>query len=504
MAEASRIPRVVVEASAARSLPLGAADGFVLSRIDGKASEKELVSLTGLPDSQIRASLEKLLALKVISFSAAPPPAPSNPGLGGGEGAIGELPAATKSSLLDDAIANVPADAPELGEEVDIPLDLRRRILGLHSVVVSLDHYAILGLERDIDKKGVKRAYFEFAALFHPDRYFRKNIGSFKAKMETIFAKVSVAYETLADKTQRAEYDVYLGDVEKSRQIEAMLRNVVAEVETAEQSILEAAGGPPQLGSAPGEESAGLAAPGTSPPAAPARSTVADQLRRDALARRLRGARPVTKPPVQAISSVPPPGPKANPADAVDALRRRYEERVDAGRRQQGEKYVKLAEMAESRNDLTAAAAAYRVALTFLREEDRGYARAREIILKSEASLGETYMRQADHEERANRWEDALRSWTRAAKLRPNDHRTLERYANALLHNNGDMHEAAQCAQKAISLAPTLGDYRCTLASIFVAAGLALNAKRELEAASLQFPQNPNIQALLKKLSKPA
>ena len=512
MADDSRIPRVVIEASATRSLPLGAADGFVLSRIDGKTSEKGLASLTGLPESQIRASLDKLLTLGVVSFTAAPPPRMSNPALVG-DGVIGALPSgesgsgpvASKSSLLDEAIANIPANTPELAEEVDIPLELRRRILGLHSVISSLDHYAVLGVERDIDKKGVKRAYFELAALFHPDRYFRKNIGSFKAKMEVIFAKVSVAYEALVDKTQRAEYDVYLGDVEKSRQIEAMLRNVVSEVETAEQSILEAAGGPPQLGAGPTPaiESARPPAP-SGAPAAPARSSVADQLRRDALAKRLKGAPPAAKPPVQMIGSVPPPGPKINPAEAVDALRRRYEERVDSGRRQQGEKYVKLAEMAESRNDLTAAAAAYRVALTFLREEDRGYARAKEIILKSEASLGETYMRQADHEERANRWEDALRSWGRAAKLRPNDHRTLERYANALLHNNGDMHEAAQCAQKAIALAPTLGDYRCTLASVYVAAGLALNAKRELEAASLQFPQNPNIQAQLKKLSKPA
>ena len=548
MADGGRIPRVVVEPSALRALRLSAADGFILSRIDGRAGERELASLTGLPDSQVRTSLETLLSLKVISFSAppvvsqsspamqrtasgqmravAPPPADSAPRLPPAEPSA-PAPAATKpaSALLEEAIARIPEDAPELQEEVDLALDLRRRVLGLHSVMSSLDHYAILGIARDVDKKAVKRSYFELAALFHPDRYFRKNLGSFKARMEVVFAKVSVAYETLADKTSRAEYDLYLGDVENSRNVEAMLRNVMAEVEQAQQTAMEMAGSAPVLpatdeGEVARGESSGLYTssrpparaasnpPAPEPAAAPKNTAASDRLRKEALAMRLRGIRPPTKPaaapvPQPEIKLAPPP-PHANTAEAVDALKRRYEERVEIGRRQQGDKYVKIGELAESRNDLTAAAAAYRVALTFLHDEDASYAHAREVIAKSEAQLGETYTRQAEHEERANRWEDALRSWTRAVKLRPNDHRVTERYAYAILKNSGDLHEASQAAQKAVALAPTVGDYRVTLANIYLAAGLMLNARRELETAAQQFPENPNIAAMLKKLAKPA
>ena len=56
-----------MEASAIRSLRMSAADGFVLSRIDGRATEKELASLTGLPESQIRVSIDNLLALTGVS-----------------------------------------------------------------------------------------------------------------------------------------------------------------------------------------------------------------------------------------------------------------------------------------------------------------------------------------------------------------------------------------------------------------------------------------------------
>ena len=565
-----------MEPSAIRSLPLGAADGFVLSRIDGRASERELAGLTGLPDMQIRSSLDKLFSLKAIEFGAPPPP-PSKtsiaPGRAQGNGANGApalgpaapesdprlaveasgshpaLPAAgVVNALLEAAIADIPESSPELAEEVDLALELRRRVIGLHSVIASLDHYAILGLSREVDKKGVKRSYFELAAVFHPDRYFRKNLGSFKSKMEAIFAKVSTAYETLVDKDQRAEYDLYLGDVDKSRNIEAMLRNVMAEVETAEQTAIAEAGSPslapppmpadstPSLGglggpganpnpitkfpsgsyaavnvrsvstappaNAPYSMPAHVPPPPPSAPAAPARSPVADQLRREALAARLRGNRPITKPPID-VPPPPPSAPRSNPAEAVDSLKRRYEDRIEASRVQQGKKYVKIGQDAESRNDLTAAAAAYRVALTFLREDDPTYAHAKEIIAKSETSLGETYLRQAQHEERANRWEDAVRSYGRAVRLRPNDHFALERFANALVQSKGDLHEAAQHAQKAVQLSPTVGDYRCTLVNVYIAANLNLNAKREIEAAAALFPENPNVQALLKRLTKP-
>jgi tetratricopeptide (TPR) repeat protein len=223
---------------------------------------------------------------------------------------------------------------------------------------------------------------------------------------------------------------------------------------------------------------------------------------------RLKGfARPVAKPSVPPSAAVNPSIPLLRPssADGVDALKRRYEEKVEGARRAQGDKYVKLAETAESRNDLTAAAASYRVALTFLREDEPAYPHAKEVIAKSEQVLGETYIRQAEHEEKATRWEDAVRSWGRAVKLRPLDHRAHERYAHALVQSGGDLHEASQIAQKAVAMAPTASEYRCTLAAVYAAAGLLLNARRELEAAALQFPESATIASLLKKLTtKPA
>ena len=46
----------------------------------------------------------------------------------------------------------------------------------------TLDHYALLGVARSADRKALKRAYFDLAARFHPDKYFRKKLGSYKLR----------------------------------------------------------------------------------------------------------------------------------------------------------------------------------------------------------------------------------------------------------------------------------------------------------------------------------
>jgi curved DNA-binding protein CbpA len=55
------------------------------------------------------------------------------------------------------------------------------------------------------DMKTVKRAYFELSKEYHPDRYFRRNIGPFAPRLARIFKRVVEAYELLSDPATRAE-----------------------------------------------------------------------------------------------------------------------------------------------------------------------------------------------------------------------------------------------------------------------------------------------------------
>lgn len=96
-------------------------------------------------------------------------------------------------------------------EEVDIDEERRNWILDVHGRLDRLSHYDLLGVRRDADAKAIKRAYFGLAATVHPDRYFKKRLGSYKPKLEAIFARVTVAFDTLRDAEARARYDATLG-----------------------------------------------------------------------------------------------------------------------------------------------------------------------------------------------------------------------------------------------------------------------------------------------------
>lgn len=102
------------------------------------------------------------------------------------------------------------ADPPELHEDVDLDEARRRYVLDAFAQLDRISHYALLGVQRGADGKAVKNAYYRLAGLVHPDRYFAKRLGSYKPKMEALFARISEAFETLSNAQGRAAYDAWL------------------------------------------------------------------------------------------------------------------------------------------------------------------------------------------------------------------------------------------------------------------------------------------------------
>jgi hypothetical protein len=122
--------------------------------------------------------------------------------------------------VADDANSGFPrreqpslVDVPALG----ISSEEEKAILELYDRLERIDHYALLGVAATDDVKTIKRAYYTKAKEHHPDRYFRKEVGSLKPKIEAIFAALAKAEAVLADKTERAAYDAYLSERLKAR-----------------------------------------------------------------------------------------------------------------------------------------------------------------------------------------------------------------------------------------------------------------------------------------------
>lgn len=100
---------------------------------------------------------------------------------------------------------------PELAEDVDLELEHRKYLLDVHDRLPTISHYELLGVPRNAEKKAIKNAYYRITGSVHPDRFFRKRLGSYKPKMEAIFARLEDAYRTLTAPDARAQYDATLG-----------------------------------------------------------------------------------------------------------------------------------------------------------------------------------------------------------------------------------------------------------------------------------------------------
>jgi curved DNA-binding protein CbpA len=87
---------------------------------------------------------------------------------------------------------------------LDLPVETQRKVLEFETAL-DRPYHEILGVPIEADVKAVKKAYFALSKQFHPDRYFRRNLGPFAERVERCFKKILEAYELLSDPATRAE-----------------------------------------------------------------------------------------------------------------------------------------------------------------------------------------------------------------------------------------------------------------------------------------------------------
>jgi hypothetical protein len=233
--------------------PLKAAVGpqeyFVLSRIDGLQTLRDVLLTTGLPVERAISIVQRLRAIGALLIpgeTAAPvaaPAAASGPAheprpssaLSGRTGAIPRMspgaPVAPPTSptppgsgtyprVPSGPIRRVaPPHAPDAvdaepehdltlpgttpGElaalREDVPLDdrTRRVILAMGRLADGRDPWALLGVPQGADAKLLKRAYFKLSKEIHPDRYYGQRLGSFTERLPAVFEAMSRAYARL-------------------------------------------------------------------------------------------------------------------------------------------------------------------------------------------------------------------------------------------------------------------------------------------------------------------
>jgi len=80
-----------------------------------------------------------------------------------------------------------------------------------------LTHYELLSLGADADGPTIRRAYLEKSKRFHPDAWYRRDVGPYGPLLSKWFQRLSGAYQVLSDEESRAQYDQdHRGDLSQS------------------------------------------------------------------------------------------------------------------------------------------------------------------------------------------------------------------------------------------------------------------------------------------------
>lgn len=148
-------------------------ESYVLSRIESPTAVSDVSALSGIGEEDAHRAVCALVAAGFLKL------------------------------LGDDK-----SEADEPAQESDDSSDkLREEIARKMHFFSTADFYDILGLTRHATKAEIKAAYYQLAKKFHPDRHRQADQGDLRHKLETLFALITQAYETLSEPARRAAYD---------------------------------------------------------------------------------------------------------------------------------------------------------------------------------------------------------------------------------------------------------------------------------------------------------
>lgn len=420
-------------------LSLTPAEGYLLSRIDGRTCWRDLREIGGVSAEEVDRCLERWLADGIVELEggkrpprvAARPAAPEAPP---------RSPAAPVAAIAPAAASGPPSLSVD--PALDLPVTLQEKLIGL-CARLEAPYHEILGVPADADRKALKRAYFSLSKEFHPDRYFRKQLGSFQQPLERVFRKIVEAYELLSDPTARAE-------IERS---------------------LAAATPPSEAAATPATPAA--TASETRPEATPA--TAGPEMRPEAT----------------------PAAPRAPRRPHVFALA----ERVRKERKLRAKRLFEAGMSAFAAERWLEAAAGVRLAIAFDPWNGVYKERFADVQRKAHAESARKLMREAENALDLRDYATALRAFEEALQYRPGDVSLLRRAAHLAIQTGGDLHQAKEWALEAVELEPNDAGGHRLLGQVYQAAGLGANARRELELALQLDPKNDEIRAELREVS---
>ena len=204
-------------------------EGYILSRVDGASSAREVLQLVPLDAEETERTLLGLLLTGRLEYRPVParparrrlepvaPPAPAEPEpVAEGAAAADEAVSPTQEdfplvSLVEDA---TPAPEAQLDPET---LERKREIAEVFQSLHSKNHFEMLGVEPGCADADVKRAYTALVRRFHPDAQGDPRYDDMHDFLAAILIRAREALEVLETASSRAQYEARSGIVRRPR-----------------------------------------------------------------------------------------------------------------------------------------------------------------------------------------------------------------------------------------------------------------------------------------------
>lgn len=469
----------------------------VLRYVDGIRDLKRIAATCGLSDDAILIIADELLQCGTIELEeAAQSSVPS-----------GRVRRGRSSGMYSQV---TPSDRGRRKSAPDVECDLsderRTEIDAFLTRIKQTNYYGLLGVSESASKTEIRNAYFHLSKRFHPDSVFGHKLGSYKAKMEEVFKSLTDAYDTLGRAKRRERYDRDHG-IDSTIASDTLSnqptgvhrppsqRGVSSEAPTAEfkrltedekrarrqlhtrklLAVTQQGEGRYRLSSRPSIPAIEAAKPSVAPrlSAAPPRS-----------------ARPVS-------DSVPA---KDLSQAARDLARSLKQTAAQTGGVRRVQTHVDNANASADDGDFRGAVNAMRLALEIAPDREDLRTLFTQFNKRLQQDIATVARLRATEHEKEQAWTEAFKAWKDCCKAASGDLDAHLRAVDCGLRADLDLPDCKRLAQKAVEIAPDHAGARQVLAKVYIAAGMTLNAKRELKKAQSLDPADKISEDLLRTL----
>ncbi len=333
----------------------------------------------------------------------------------------------------------------------------------LYNRVRSGDIYSVLGISPDADVQYIRKVYYELSRSWHPDQFYRRDIGDYKQKLEDIFVGINRAYTILTDPRRRADYDTE-HDVQARADASPAPRRPGSEDEDAA----------PKTGAQGMEHEISFRA--------------GDRAQKDK-----------DEATQQVLVATPRRRRRRGRIPGMEKIHEQVMARLGKARR-----HFKAAEREAAEGNFVAAASNAYVAMTFDPEEPRYRALWEEYDPKGRSQLAQQHIQLAESAMSYHNIKAAVYNYQKACEAGPPNAEPYFQLAHLLLQSDEDRdeREIMKLLRRAVELSPRSTKMRLALADFYLEQGLLANARREYEEVLRIEPGNAAAKAGVKKVRR--